>query len=1039
MLNHMKIGTKLTITFLAIILIFIIVSIIILFESRQALLNASFNQLESARADKKARLEDFFTERESDMHVLLEMIIALRQNAFQKLQAVREHKKSLIEEFFKERLHDIKIKAQTPSISQALERFEHAFHIEDEAARATTWQSLEEQFDLELKKFKEEHNYHDLFIIAKDGDIVYSIEHGSQMIGQNILTGELKNTPINSAFQKGLQEITLQDFAHFSDEEDEQHLALLTAPIYLSGQLIGVLMLCIQPDPINAIMQKRQGMGRTGESYLVGAFNDQISYRSNRTLNQSNQSFIGDLAQGADIDNALAGQANNEIQTDHTGTPQISSYAPLTLPGLNWAIITTMSLEEMLVCRQQNEQEDFFDKYVAQYGYYDLLLIRPNGNIFYTVKQESDYRTNILTGKYANTGLGHLVQEVLKNQTFSIGDYAPYPPSDNKPAAFIAQPLFHNDKIEVIVVLQIGDVAVNKVMQQRAGMGQTGEAYLVGSDKLMRSNSFLDPINRSINASFANPIKGSVNTKAVHAALAGETNIQIIEDYRGNSVLSAYTPFTVGNHTWALIVEISEAEAFAAIIQLEWLLGIISFIGIATIIGIAWWITRSIKHPLNRLVTISKAIAAGNLNNNITVTGRDEIGELLQAFADMQTQLSEHLETEINNVIHAISKGDFNERISLDNKTGFFQTISEGINQIVESNQKMIEETMRVFAALAQGDLTQTIEGNYTGDFEQLKNDANITVEKLTEIMLAIQQTSTLVTTAADELSRGNVSLSQRTEEQAASLEETAASMEQMTVTVQQNADNAKEATQLALRAKDQAEKGGEVVGAAIYAITEISNSSKRITDIISVIDEIAFQTNLLALNASVEAARAGEQGRGFAVVASEVRGLAQRSAAAAQEIKELIQDSVTKVEEGTKLANQSGTTLEEIVIAVKKVNDIVSEIAAASQEQSSGINQVNKAVTQMDEMTQQNAVLVEQAVAASDAMSTQTQTLKNKVAFFKFHEQQTHPFSEQQGHQDQNKPRVTQHPSSEQEFVTSTTKKYEPVPHSDDSDWEEF
>ena len=237
------------------------------------------------------------------------------------------------------------------------------------------------------------------------------------------------------------------------------------------------------------------------------------------------------------------------------------------------------------------------------------------------------------------------------------------------------------------------------------------------------------------------------------------------------------------------------------------------------------------------------------------------------------------------------------------------------------------------------------------------------------------------VQTGAEEISKGNTNLSQRTEEQASSLEETASSMEEMTSTVKQTADNAGQANQLAMAARQQAEKGGAVVSAAVTAMGGINVASKKIADIIGVIDEIAFQTNLLALNAAVEAARAGEQGRGFAVVATEVRNLAGRSATAAKEIKALIQDSVARVDEGSKLVDESGRTLEEIVSAVKKVTDIVAEIAAASREQSSGIEQVNKAVMQMDESTQQNAALVEQATAASQAIVEQAQSLNGMIA----------------------------------------------------------
>jgi len=286
--------------------------------------------------------------------------------------------------------------------------------------------------------------------------------------------------------------------------------------------------------------------------------------------------------------------------------------------------------------------------------------------------------------------------------------------------------------------------------------------------------------------------------------------------------------------------------------------------------------------------------------------------------------------------------------------------------------------------AAEQRDLSVRLAVNRTDEIGSLSLEFNRFVEQIHEVISGAQGTMNHVHQAATEIAQGSADLSQRTEEQAAALEETASSMEELTSTVKQSADNAGQANQLAGAARIEAEQGGQVVDQAIAAMRAINQSSRKIADIISVIDEIAFQTNLLALNAAVEAARAGEQGRGFAVVASEVRKLAQRSADAAKEIKALITDSVIKVEDGSQLVERSGQTLQDIVGAVKKVSDIVAEIAAAAREQASGIEQVNKAILQMDQATQQNAALVEETASASQAMGDQATELQKLMGFFK-------------------------------------------------------
>ena len=302
----------------------------------------------------------------------------------------------------------------------------------------------------------------------------------------------------------------------------------------------------------------------------------------------------------------------------------------------------------------------------------------------------------------------------------------------------------------------------------------------------------------------------------------------------------------------------------------------------------------------------------------------------------------------------------------------------------VHSITSPMNRAITIANAVASGDLTSHIDTTATNETGQLMRALKEMNDNLVDLIGKVSTGTDSISTASSELATGNVDLSQRTEEQASSLEKTASSMQELNSTVKKNADNSRQANQLAAGASEVAVKGGAVVGQVVQTMNEINESSKKIVDIISVIDGIAFQTNILALNASVEAARAGEQGLGFAVVATEVRMLAQRSAAAAKEIKKLISASVDKVEDGTRLVDEAGSTMDEIVSSVKRVTDIMTEISAASIEQSSGIEQVNQAITQMDSVTQQNAALVEEAAAAAESMQGQAQSLAQAVTVFK-------------------------------------------------------
>ncbi|WP_376698591.1 methyl-accepting chemotaxis protein [Bradyrhizobium aeschynomenes] len=362
---------------------------------------------------------------------------------------------------------------------------------------------------------------------------------------------------------------------------------------------------------------------------------------------------------------------------------------------------------------------------------------------------------------------------------------------------------------------------------------------------------------------------------------------------------------------------------------------------------------------------------------------------------------------QIQSVVASAKANDLEPRISMAGKSGDLGELCSGVNGLLDTMAAQVRaaEALRAaagqiqdaVAAAKQNDLRPRIPmDDKAGEIQELCGGVNGLLDTMSSIISDVADSSHTLSSAAREIATGNTDLSQRTEEQAASLEETAASMEELTSTVRQNAENAQQANKLASSASDVAIKGGSVVAEVVQTMDGITQASRKIADIIGVIDEIAFQTNILALNAAVEAARAGDQGRGFAVVAAEVRNLAQRSANAAKEIKGLISDSVSKVESGSRLVDTAGKTMEEIVQSVKRVTDIMAEISAASQEQRGGIEQVNNAVTQMDKVTQQNAALVEEAAAAAKSMEEQTATMAEMVGRFmvlpEFEQSRPHP-----------------------------------------------
>jgi methyl-accepting chemotaxis protein len=412
-------------------------------------------------------------------------------------------------------------------------------------------------------------------------------------------------------------------------------------------------------------------------------------------------------------------------------------------------------------------------------------------------------------------------------------------------------------------------------------------------------------------------------------------------------------------------------------------------LGIVVALGLGNRLSRVIRGTTNAMTKL----AAGDTSVAVPGCGRrDEIGTMaaaLQVFKDIAVE-KQKLEQqqglaadEIAQLVAAAAAGDLTRRIDMTGKTGFFQKFGEGVNGLLDAVGSATDEVVGMMSALAHGNLSRRIAGDYQGQLLTLKSDANATADKLAQVVGQTIEGMVTIKNATAELASGSTDLASRTEAQVARLEEIAASVRQLTATMRQSADNTDQATKLAASARSSAENGGRVADSAVAAMSQIEQSSQRIFDIVGMIDDIAFQTNLLALNAAVEAARAGEAGRGFAVVAGEVRALAQRSSHASKDIKALIANSGTQVKQGVQLVNDAGATLSEIVSSVKRVSDIVAAIAEANSGQLTAVHHVQEAVAQIEQVTQQNAALVEQSTAALGSVDNQVRTVTEVIGFF--------------------------------------------------------
>jgi methyl-accepting chemotaxis protein len=654
---------------------------------------------------------------------------------------------------------------------------------------------------------------------------------------------------------------------------------------------------------------------------------------------------------------------------------------------------------------QHPKLNPIFRRQLEQRGYADMFVFDLKGNLLYSVMKNDDFARNFAEGgDMADSGLGQAYRAAMtltEPGQVAFTDVAIYGPAGG-PASFLAAPIFDaRQKLMGVFAVEMPIGAINAMMQSKDNLGQTGESFFVGEDYLMRSDSSFSSGDDTLATRYENPI--------VTAALGGAKAQGVTQDYRDTNMIVTATPVEFNGAKWAMVTTISEAEALAPVAQMRDMMLMVGA-GLLVLAAAAGWLfSRTITRPISRLTGTMDALACGNLDIEIKGAGRsDEIGAMakaVQVFKDNAAKINDMTEGEraalaqrrserasmmqqlqvaFGEVVDAAIAGDFSKRVSAEFPDAELNTLAGSVNELVETVERGLGETGEVLGALAHTDLTRRVNGQYQGAFERLKTDTNAVAEKLVEIVGSLRQTSRSLRTATGEILSGANDLSERTTRQAATIEETSAAMERLAGTVVANAERAHDASKAAAGVTRSAEEGGEVMLRATHAMERITESSGKISNIIGLIDDIAFQTNLLALNASVEAARAGDAGKGFAVVAVEVRRLAQSAASASSDVKTLIEQSGDEVSGGSRLVLEAAGKLEAMLAAARSSNDVMDTIARESREQAASIEEVNTAVRQMDEMTQHNAALVEQTNAAIEQTEAQAVELDRIVEVFR-------------------------------------------------------
>lgn len=625
--------------------------------------------------------------------------------------------------------------------------------------------------------------------------------------------------------------------------------------------------------------------------------------------------------------------------------------------------------------------DPIFKRMADRLGYDDLHLTDVDGNVIYTTAHETDFATNLRTGPWKDTGFAEAYRLAMKGGA-GITDFAPYPPANDAPSSFIGAPIVVNGQTVGTLVLQTPVGSLDALLSDTTGLGQSGEVFLLGKDRLMRSNARLEK-EESL-------LKVKVNTEGTERSFTGDESIWHYVDRRGVPIVGGGAKLELPGLDWIIVTEIDEDEVNARVDAMQGKVVGIALVSALGILVTALLVSRAIARPIQDITATAAALARGDFSRDVVHVGADEIGALADSFRSLKSSV-EAMVQDVRRQVESAQTGNLRARIDAAPHAGEFGRIVAGLNDTMDAVVRPFEDASKALQRLAELDLSQRTEHRYAGDYATVMNAIATCVETLHDFISQVASSSEQVSAAANEISNSSQIIAQGGREQASALQLASENLAQIAEMARANAQRTEEARAFAAQTRTVATGADVLVDDMVKAMVQIRLSSANTAEIIRDINHIALQTNLLALNAAVEAARAGDAGRGFAVVADEVRELAMRSKEAANKTEVLIKQSMDLAQEGEGVSHRVKSNFTEILGAVAKVNDVFGTIAAASAEQAGKVENVNKMVSRMDEVVQHSAASSEESSSAAEELAAQANALAGMVGRFKLQRGRAH------------------------------------------------